>query len=501
MIFTNLHLPVLARVKSILPADSLVYLVGGAVRDLLLNHDSHDLDFVVPENAIAISRSVANALDGDFFVLDSERNTGRVILTTNTNERYYLDFATFRGPDLESDLRNRDFTINAIAVDIFQPEALIDPLDGVKDLYAKQLRLCSPTSFADDPLRILRCIRLAVEFELAILPETRRLLKKSLGDLAKISPERLRDELFRILQSRRPIAALRALDLLGALEHVLPELSALKGVIQSPPHREDVWSHTLNTAQKLSDLLTVLQPEHDAEAAANWSLGLVSLRIGRYRQQINAHLSEVQTADRTLRGLLLLAALYHDAGKPGTQHVDQDGKISYSEHDQLGAQLAYHRCARLHLSNIEMDRVATIIRHHMRPLWLAQSGETPSRRAIYRYFRDTGAAGVDICLLSLADTLATYGVELPQEIWTRQLEITRTLMEAWWEKASEKVSPPALLNGRDLMETFNLSPGPQIGQLLEEVREAQASGVVNERNQALEFVRDRLGKDASRADG
>jgi hypothetical protein len=186
-------------------------------------------------------------------------------------------------------------------------------------------------------------------------------------------------------------------------------------------------------------------------------------------------------------------------GKPATQHIDEGGRIRFFEHEQLGAQLAQQRGAWLHLSNIEIERLATIIRQHMRPLWLAQNGEPPTRRAIYRYFRDTGAVGVDICLLSLADTLATYGTELPQDTWAHQLEITRTLFEAWWEQAEEKVSPPALLNGRDLMEIFRLSPGPEIGRLLEEVREAQASGAIQERDEALAYVQACLGDDKWRA--
>lgn len=494
MSFATLNLPLLAEIQAALPADQPMYLVGGAVRDLLLGRISHDLDFVAPRDAIAVSRRVANALDGDFFALDPERNTGRVILTTQTNERYFLDFATFRGPDLESDLRKRDFTINAIAIDIRQPEVLIDPLGGVKDLHARLLRPCSATSFEDDPLRILRCVRLAVALELKLDLETRRLLHLALGGLEQTSPERLRDELFRILDARRPVVALRTLDLLGALTYVLPELDALKGVAQSPPHREDVWAHTLSSTQKLADLMNVLQPVHDAEAAANWAMGLVSLQIGRYRQQLNAHLAKGLNPDRSLRSLLLLAALYHDVGKPVTRQVEEGGRIRFIEHDQMGAKMVQKRGAILHLSNPEIERLGAIVRHHMRPLLLAQGQKTPSRRAIYRFFRDTGEAGVDICLLSLADLLATYGAGLPQDIWVQQLETTRTLLEAWWEQADEKVSPPALLSGHDLMEAFRLPPGPEIGRLLEEIREAQAAGEITERSQALEYAHARLGK-------
>jgi putative nucleotidyltransferase with HDIG domain len=417
-----------------------------------------------------------------------------VILTTETNERYHLDFASFRGSDLESDLRKRDFTINAVAIDIREPEKLIDPLGGASDLVARQLRTCSPTSFGDDPLRILRCVRQAVEFELRITPDTRRQLGQALPGLARVSPERVRDELFRILDGRKPVVALRTLDMLGVLAYVLPELDALKGVTQSLPHVDDVWTHTLNTAQKLADLLDGLQPEYSEEGAANWAMGLVSIRIGRYREQLHAHLAEALHPERSLRALLMLAALYHDVGKPATRQVEEDGRVRFLEHEHLGARMAHQRGVWLHLSNAENERLTTIVRQHMRPLLLAQSGEAPTRRAIYRFFRDTGPAGVDICLLSLADSLATYGAGLPQGVWTQQLDVTRTLLEAWWEQAEEKVAPPALLNGRDLMSIFGLSQGPEIGRLLEEIREAQASGDIKERDEALDLARSRLGK-------
>src|SRR4030042_365393 len=102
----------------------------------------------------------------------------------------------------------------------------------------------------------------------------------------------------------------------------------------------------------------------------------------------------------------------------------------------------------------------------------------PSRRAAYRFFRDTQAAGIEVCLLSLADRLATYGAELPHEVWIRQINVVRELLEAWWEQLDEKVSPPALLNGDILQDVFELEPGPLIGETLEALREAQAAGEV-----------------------
>jgi poly(A) polymerase len=124
----------------------------------------------------------------------------------------------------------------------------------------------------------------------------------------------------------------------------------------------------------------------------------------------------------------------------------------------------------------------------MRPLWLTQTGKLPSRRAIYRFFRDTGPAGVDICLLSLADTLATYGPALPTDLWAHQVDVIRALLESWWEKSEEVISPPALIDGNDLIGELGLKPGPIIGQVLRTIQEAQATGNVVNRRQAFELA-------------
>ncbi len=481
----------LAQVRSALPRRK-VYLVGGAVRDMLLGRPVHDLDFVLGSGTIRSSRQVADALGGAFFALDAERDMGRVILVNPGGERMKLDFAALRGADLENDLRLRDFTINAMAVDIDHPEVVLDPLGGAADLRQGVIRQCTSSALADDPVRILRGIRQSVEFGFRIHPETIRLIRQSALLLPSVSPERLRDELFHVFEGPQPATALRVLDTLGILPYILPELPALKGVQQSAPHVSDVWTHTLDVIQRLNQVLQVLDLVPDEENSANLAMGLLSVRLGRYRQQIHKHLEQSLNPDRSLRGLLVMAALYHDVAKPVTRLVEPGGRVRFFEHEQRGAWTVSERAQELRLSNDETGRLRTIIHGHLRPILLAQVEQGPSNRAVYHFFRDTGLAGVDICLLSLADVLATYGPDLPQDVWKRQLDVVRTLLEAWWEKPEERVSPPALINGTVLMHEFGLQPGPKIGQLLDAVREAQVTAQVHTRQQALDFVRQKL---------
>jgi putative nucleotidyltransferase with HDIG domain len=478
----------LEQIREALPAGTTAYLVGGAVRDMLLGRPTHDLDFVLPADALRTSRRVADALNAAFYPLDEERDTGRVVEIKPDGSRQVIDFSVLRGPDLESDLRARDFTVNAIALDLRAPQSLIDPLGGAADLYAKQLRACSPSSFVEDPLRVVRGVRLAAAFGFRILPETRHQMGQAVPGLERISPERLRDELFRMMGGPQPWTAIRALDLLGALPYILPELPALKGVAQTPPHVHDVWSHTLSALQKLDSLLSLLSPHPDPEGGAyahSLATGLAVMRLGRYREQIHAHLGSELIPDRSLRALLFLAALYHDTGKPETRQVDAQGRARFFEHEQAGAKIVAARARALRLSAAESDRLKKIVQHHLRPVLLAQNDQPPTRRAIYRFFRDTALAGVDICLLSLADVLATYEAGLPQEVWARHLDVVRALLEAWWERPGESVAPPSLIDGRDLMDALHLKPGPQVGRLLEAIREAQASGQVNSREEAM----------------
>ncbi len=364
---------ILEHIRACLPGSITIHLVGGAVRDLLLNRATHDLDFVLPGDAIATSRRVAKYLKAPFYPIDPERDTGRIMVADSLGKRLVLDFAAYRGPDLESDLRGRDFTINAIAIDLRQPHSLFDPLGGSKDLRSGVLRACSDTAFLSDPVRILRAVRQAVDFSFQIPPETHKLIRQALTGLSQISPERVRDELFRILDGPKPASALRTLDVLGALDFVLPELSVTKGCDQPPPHTNDVWDHSLNTAQQLANIIGVLETDYDFETGANLTMGLISLRLGRFREILSEYLSKSINPERSMRSLLLMAALYHDTGKPSVRQIDDDGRIHFRGHERISEQLTVCRGEALHLSTDEIERLRLIVRNHMRPILLAQT--------------------------------------------------------------------------------------------------------------------------------
>lgn len=493
--------PLIQNLRQHLPANVSVYLVGGAVRDAILGRDIHDFDFAVSENALKLAKSLADKLSAAFYPLDAENDTARLVIIHADGARDILDFAGYRGASLADDLRGRDFTLNAMAIDLRGGE-LLDPLNGLDDLHAKRLRACSETALRDDPVRILRAVRQAASYGLTIDKQTREQMKAAVPGLSTVSAERNRDEILKILSGPRPDTALRALDMLGILPHILPELAAMKGVTQSPPHVQDVWSHTLSVLRHLEIILDLLAPQYDEEKSnADLYSGLLVLKLGRFRAQLAEHLAEKLNTDRPLRALLFLAALYHDAEKPATRTVEESGRIRFFTHEDKGAQTILRRAIALRLSNDEMDRLKLIVANHMRIHAHAdrlRKGQPITRRAIYRFFRDTGPAGIDVILHSLADVRATFETSLPQDHWVAELDICRALLEAYFETPEQVVRPPQILNGNDLMTELNLNPGRQIGQLLEAIRESQAEGSLSSREEALAFARDWLNNKESK---
>ncbi|MBA4398334.1 MAG: hypothetical protein C0396_00420 [Anaerolinea sp.] len=485
--------PILEILRGLAGEKQKVYLVGGAIRDSLLQRPGHDLDFAVTGDGLQLARKTADQIGAAFYVMDAGRQTARLIYHADGGRRWMLDFSVLRGSGIEQDLRARDFTINAIAIDLHTSDKLIDPLNGAQDIIDRRLRMCSPESFEDDPLRALRAVRLAAEFGLRITPDTIQGLKKVVPKLERVSVERQRDELFRILDGPRAAVGLRTGFMLGVFQSLLPELESLKGVGQSAPHIYDVFDHTLAFISELETLYSVLVEPYQEEKGASMVTGLAVMKLGRYREQLAAHFGALLNPDRTLRGLLLLAGLFHDIGKPAVRSVDPDGRVRFFDHETRGAETASKRFKALALSVTEVDRLTSLIRHHMRIHHLAHAtGESISRKALYRYFRDLDEVGIDLVLFSLADKLATYGVTITSDEWQRELHVCRQLLDAWFDRREQILQPKRLIDGRDLMQSLDLKPGPLVGILLEEIREAQATGQITTRAEALDFARGRM---------
>lgn len=441
-----------------------VYLVGGAVRDALLDQSSYDLDFVVPSDANRLAFAVADHLGVAAYTLDKERDMGRVVFPEGT----MLDFARYRGEDLRADLQARDFTINAMALPALDPRLpnLIDPCQGRRDLHAGVIRLAYDEAIGDDPVRGLRAVRLSVQFDFPLTLETAQAVRVAAMEVRASSPERIRDELVKMLRGPGPHRALRQMADLALLEAVLPETAALRQV-----HDRSAFESALGVLSRLVQVEELLQAGADAAPPA---LKDVKAMLQPYQVALQKHLQRPVDGGLDGRTLLRFGALFQEVGKV------------YGPTE--GADRVARRLDRLRLSNEAVNHVRTVVAARSEAQQLAEV-DGVTRRAVYRYYQANGRAGVDIGLVALARHLAVYPGTGPDQSWRRLRVTLSSLYEHYFHKYEETVAPRPLLGGDELMAALELKPGPQIGRLLGAIKEAQAAGEVANREQALTLAR------------
>lgn len=450
------------------------YFVGGTVRDVLLRRELHDIDVSVVGEATPLARAFADEIGAAFYVMDADFDVARVIMTEN-GSRTVVDLARVRGGTIEHDLATRDFTINAMAAEAGtwsgDSSEVIDPFDGQSDLKARRLRVVAATVFDLDPVRLLRATRMEAELGFALDTPSESLVRRGASKLRDAPQERVRDEFVRLLAAKNVQRNLYQLDELGLLNQVLPELEPLRGVEQSPPHTFDVFNHSIH-------------------AVAAWEeterARFQNIVEGAFSTQLGARFDATLSAERTRAVLMRLTLLLHDIGKPGTRTQDATGRNHFYRHEESGAELAQAALRRLRFSNDEIESATTIIRHHLRPILLAQTGA--SDRAVHRFFRDAGDVGIDVAVHAWCDQRATYGDPMPPEANSALQAVISRMLDRYYHAHAQVIAPPAMVDGNDLLRELNLSPGPQIGKLLQAIREAQAVGEVTSRDQALEFA-------------
>lgn len=481
---------VITKIKEELKPGEEIYLVGGSVRDTFLGKQLTDFDFACP-NGIQFGRRIANKYNFGFFILDKDYDACRVIRTTDEGLKIHYDFNGYRKDTLTNDLFDRDFTINSIAIDLVT-DRLVDPTGGLKDIREKILRLSSASSLESDPVRILRAIRFATSFGFRMDKGVIEAIHACKHKLNEVSAERIRDEVFKIFDGPKPHTALALFDSFGLIPMVFPDLVDLKAVEQSAPHINDVWTHTLNVVKHTQEIVS-LSADTYVEERANADLfsGLLVLKLGRFREHLRKHFLEGRSEGRSKKANLLFAALYHDVNKPEAKTIEESGRIRFIGHDVLSAITVKEQGETFRLSTVEVEAVGKIVKNHMRIHSMVSrrdAGMELTPKAIYRFFKNCGEEGVDLVLLSLADTRATFEHTLKQETWRNALDVSAELLEAWFEKKEQLVSPAAIINGNDLMTILTISPGPIIGEILEKIRENQVSGTLSTKDEALAFA-------------
>jgi poly(A) polymerase len=438
-----------------------VYAVGGSVRDAWFGSPLHDLDLATPDGASALARRIADALRGDVYVMDAERDVARVLADT-PDGRLSLDIAAFRAEDLLGDLTERDFTVNAMAVDLREPLLLIDPLNGEKDLRDRVIRRCSAHAIEHDPIRALRAVRQSVQLKARIEPATLADIRANAAGLSRVSPERTRDEFVKLIVGPRPAAALRIVRTLGLLSPILPDVAALS---------DDGYDYTLQLLNNAASLLTVISPSRNDNSAAAFALGAFVVALDRFRGELQSHFNQRWANERPHRAILFIASLFCAVT---IQHPSQYAKAI---------------AERLRLSNPETARLAALLG--------ADYSMLATDRALsileqHRFWHRLGAAGVDVVILSIARTLTDYGLEIAHDNWVTTLARARALLDAYFSNHAAVVAPPPFVDGTLIMKALNLKPGPLVREVLDAIREGQVAGVVTDAESAVVLAREYL---------
>lgn len=506
------YLPLLRRLAAICaPQEAQASLMGGSLRDALLNRPLHDLDLLVAGDGLEVARRIANALGGAFVPLDVVRRTGRAVLDPRQHlesggasanqapvQQLVVDVASLRAPTLEADLRLHDFTINALAAPL-APLAtgatslpLVDPCGGLHDLEARLLRVCSNQSFQDDPVRMLRAVRFAVKLNFTIDPGSTGLLRQAAPQIERVAAERVREELIQLLDHAGGAWGLRYLDEARLLTRIFPELEPARTCDQPRVHVLPVLAHSLEAVTAMEWLFgqlgvadhTMVAPAYAPQPLAVRHHPQLSLELP-HRELLLQHLQQPLAVGHRRLALLKLATLLHDNAKPQTKEPKADGGVSFHGHQNIGAEIVTQIGRRLRLSRHEVAYLTTVVREHMRPGQLMQIDDL-TLRAVSRFFRDCGDAGADVLLHSFADHMATRGPLLDPDGWRYHVAWVGALLGSQWDEPDE---PAPLLDGRVLMRELALPSGPRIGQLLATVREAQLAGDVTTLEEALALAR------------
>lgn len=446
-----------------------IYVVGGAVRDLLLGRTALDVDLAIDCDALIFGQRLAAILPGKFIILDEGQGVGRLVC-----RGHIIDLAVFKDKSLtiEEDLVKRDFTINAMAISLAdwlahkQGAALIDPCGGQGDVQRKLIRLVYENALSDDPLRILRGFRLQANFGFDLDPRFIALAREQKNLLARPAAERIASELHLIFESSRASAIVRAMAEGGILAEVCPEIMSGEGVGQPASHHLDVLEHNLAALEAMDDIIG--HPGHYFPDA--------TVLMTAY----------LETAKR--RRWLRWAALFHDLGKPQTRAI-QDERITFYNHDLVGAHIFAQMAKRLRFANIDLETISLLISQHMRPFHLCnilRQGPV-SAKACLRLVKSVGDELPGLFLLAMADSLAGQGEAKPQAMEQEIAILFGQVQQQMEEHITPVLAGPPLLTGHDLIAA-GFVPGPSFSQILDDLQQAQVDGEVVDRDAARQWL-------------
>ncbi len=439
--------------------DNEIYLVGGAVRDFLMNKKTYDRDLIVCDvDAREFAKKIADYFDATFVPLDEENKIYRVVLQDKLN---YLDITNPIENSLKKDLARRDLAINAIAINLNSGE-IFDPFNGIWDIQNKIISDISEQNFIDDPLRLLRIFRFQANLGFSISSELLDIVRKYFKLISKPAYERVIYEIVKLFAGEYAHLALLNMDRCGLLEEIFPFVAELKKVPENSHHHLDLFNHSIETVKQISDLYS-------------------SSKI-----EVREHLDRIDFGGFSRLAHLRFAGFLHDIGKFSTWTII-DGRHRFIKHDDVGSKLSVEILKSMHFSNKQIEYISQMIKYHIYPSHVMSSQDT-SEKIMMRFVRRMKDNSIDNVILAMADRLSARGPEITDEIVNNNISSLNKLLKFYLSKKDELKPLPKLLDGKEIMSLLDIKPSPVLGQIIEALHEAQLDGDVTCRDQAIKFV-------------
>lgn len=440
-----------------------IYLVGGSVRDALMGKEFYDRDLIVIDSdARDFSLKAAEFFDGVFVPLDEENKIYRIVLRDKKN---YFDITNPVENSLEKDIQRRDLTINAIAVNIRTGEIPEFCMQNVSDLTGEIIKGVREENFKDDPLRILRIFRFYSILGFEIEPELLKYAKNYSKLLEKPAKERVEYELMKLFEGDFAHLALLKMDECGILEMFFPFVKELKQVPPNLHHHLNLFDHSIETIHQVG----ILYKNADKD--------------------VKEHMNKVDFGGFSRIAHLRLAAFLHDIGKFSTWTIEEDtGRHRFIKHEDVGAKMCVPLLKNLCFSNKQIEYISYIIKKHMYPTAVVSSPEL-SDKVMMRYVRKSEDNAIDNVLIAQADRLSARGPEITDNIVEENISALNKLLEFYLDSRETLKPLPKLLDGNEIMKVFNIKPSPKLGEIIEALNEAQISGDVVTKDDAVKFIK------------
>ncbi|MEI8377402.1 MAG: HD domain-containing protein [bacterium] len=449
-------------ILELLPENAEAYIVGGYLRDFILDTKTYDIDYVlIGVDIIEFGKTFANKVQGHFVLLDEKNEIVRVVLP---DKIHFVDFAKCFGKSIKEDLSRRDFSINAMAYDI-KNHKLIDIYNGINDIKNKTVRIFDTQNILDDPLRILRAYRFASKYAFEIEKTSAKILDANykLMNKNKIAKERIQIEFLKLLEGKNSAQTLQKMKDNKFLYEIFDELQAQENVPPNSHHHLKLIDHSIETIHQLENLISE-EPK--------W---------------VQTYINQDFIPGITRLSFLKLATLLHDIGKPQTWEIEpESGRHRFIKHDEIGAQMAKKTLKKLKYSNNQIKYITKLIKHHIYPSHLLRSDV--SEKAVLRMFRRLEEETVDTILLAKADRLSAKGEEITDAIIKKNMTGLSELLEKY-KIAKETLKPlEKLISGDEIMKILNIKADEKLGNIIKELKEAQISGDVITKEDAVNFI-------------